>query len=44
MGDFFDEMIWIEPHENREKPTQILDPGFYMISRILAIFLKILIS
>ena len=29
-----------EPHENRQKPTWILGPGFRMICRILGILSK----
>ena len=31
-------MKWFEPHENRQNPTRILDPGFRRICRIFDIF------
>ena len=37
-------MKLFDPHENRQKPTRILDPGFRRISRILGIFSKFWLS
>ena len=36
-------MKLFEPRENRQKPTLILETGFRRISRILGIFLDILV-